>query len=300
MKIVDEKYNIFEFNSSNEPALVVESGDNVMFQAQDCFCNLLKSEKMLRSNLIKSGVRINPVNGPVYVKEAEPGDTLKITVKNITISDDYGTMVLSNEDLKVMEKYITSEETLKIPIQNGYATFFNNMQLPVQPMIGVIGVAPKEGSVLSSTPGRHGGNMDCKHITKGSTLYLPVSVPGALLGVGDVHAIQGDGEVFAALEVPANVSLKIDLIKGRQEEWPILETKDKWYVITSAKTMDEANLLAVDAMADFLQKRGNEYSIREWLVMMGVLGDLEVCQIVDPLMTARFGIAKVLSAGLYF
>ena len=142
--------------------------------------------------------------------------------------------------------------------------------------------------------------MDCKHLGIGTTLYLPVEVPGALLGMGDVHALQGDGEVPAALEVSGAITVTIDLIKGRQEKWPVLETDDAWYVLATGDTINEANPDAMEGMAEFLIKRGGGFSNIEWMILLGMAGDLEVCQVPNPRMTARYRMPKSVAKNITF
>ncbi|MFU0790065.1 MAG: Acetamidase [Virgibacillus proomii] len=88
----------------------------------------------------------------------------------------------------VLGERIAAEKTKIIAVENGYANFNEKLKLPIKPMIGVIGTAPRNEEVPTGTPKDHGGNMDCKRICKGATLYLPVNVDGALLAMGDAHA----------------------------------------------------------------------------------------------------------------
>ena len=301
MKKVDIKHKFFYYDEAEEPVMHVKSGDQIQFESEDCFQNLLTDESVVKSDLLKKGVIINPSNGPVYVDGAKPGDTLKVHIDDIELTDRYGTMALIAEEFGVLGKYFEKEETVKVPIIDGIAEFFGGkVKIPVKPMVGVLAVTPKGDAAPTSTPGTYGGNMHCKYINKGTTLYLPVAVEGALLGMGDVHALQGDGEVLASLECPAKITVTIEVIPGRQEQWPVLETEDCWYVLTSGEDIDEANPLALEAMAEFLIKRGAGLDKIEWLMMMGIVGNIEICQIVDPKQTARFGMPKSIAGDIRF
>lgn len=159
-------------------------------------------------------------------------------------------------------------------------------------MIGVIGTAPETADIPCGTPGRHGGNMDTKLIRKGNTLYLPVFIEGAKLAMGDLHAVMGDGEVsICGLEVPGVVTVTVDVIKGKQEEWPVLETADAWYVLASGKDLDEAADFAMTGMLKFLQDR-LPLGKNDIISLLSITGNLEISQIVDPLKTVRMSIPK--------
>jgi amidase len=146
--------------------------------------------------------RINPATGPVYIKDAEPGDVLKVTINRIEL-DEKGTVV-SGEELGLLGGILKDVYTKIVPIRGGKAVFDGRTEIPVRPMIGVIGVAPAEGEINTGTPGRHGGNMDNTMVGEGASLYFNVEVPGALFACGDAHAVMGDGEIGeSGLEIPA-------------------------------------------------------------------------------------------------
>lgn len=301
MKYIDISHKFFFYEENNEPVMTIQPGETVEFFSEDCFQNLLTDSSIVKSELLRQNIIINPSTGPVYVENAMPGDTLKIHIDDIRILDNYGTMALIAEEFGILGKYFDCEKTVKVPIIDGVAHFFGGkVKLPIRPMVGVLAVTPKGYAAPTSTPGTYGGNMDCKLLNVGTDLYLPVAVEGALLGMGDVHALQGDGEILASLEVPGAITVTVDLIKGRQEKWPILETEEAWYVLASGPDLNSANPEALDGMAQFLIKRKGEFTKEEWLMMMGIAGDLEICQIADPWMTARFRMPKSITKDLKF
>lgn len=301
MKHVNEQQTFFYFHDQNKPVMTMEPGETISFSNEDCFHNLLTDETKLKSELVTKGVIINPTTGPVYVNGAMPGDTLKVHVDNVEVVGGYGTMAVNKADFGVVGDYVDEEQTMRVPIVDGEAVLFGGkLRLPVRLMVGVLGVTPKGKFISTLQPGDFGGNMDCKLLRKGTTLYLPVAVEGALLAMGDVHALQADGEMPCALEVPGKITVTVELIKNRSEAWPALETDDAWYVLTSAPTADEANRLAVRAMADFLVKRSAEYTPTEWAVLLGMAGDLEICQIADPWPTSRYKMPKSITKNMVF
>lgn len=301
IRICDISNMVFEYDENQAPAIYADSGDTIIFDSYDFVLNKLTDENVLKSKIVEEGFERQSCCGNVYINQAEPGDTLKVTIDDIEITSPTGTIQVYPPDFEVLSKYIDKEATIKVPIEDGYATFFGGkVKLPINPFIGALAVC-KHGIIEDTvTPGTYGGNMDCKLLGIGTSIYLPVTCPGALLNMGDAHALQGDGEIFSALEVPAKMTVTVEVIKGRQEEWPVLETKDSWYVITSADTMDEANTLAMDAAAQFLIKRGGGLTATEWVVMLGVAGDLEVCNVVDPRVSARLGMPKAIAKDICF
>ena len=122
--------------------------------------------------------KTNPATGPVYIEDAEPGDTLKVTVEKIELADKG--VAVCGEGMGTLGHILKGSHTRIIEVSNNTASFSSELKIPVSPMIGVIGVAPAEGkSINNGTPGHHGGNMDNNLITEGAILYLPVSVKGA-------------------------------------------------------------------------------------------------------------------------
>ncbi|MGE5703359.1 MAG: acetamidase/formamidase family protein, partial [Clostridia bacterium] len=175
----------------------------------------------------------------------------------------------------------------------GLVHFDEQRAYPIKPMIGVIGVSPAEGTISTVHPGAHGGNLDCKEITEGATIYLPVFVPGGKLALGDFHALMGDGEVAASgVEIGGRVQLHVELIKGVSEGTPVVEDEDHFYVLYTAQKLDEACEKATEAMFRFLQKRMPELEPNDIVAMMGIVGDIRISQMVNPLRTGKFVVPK--------
>ena len=154
-------------------------------------------------------------------------------------------------------------------------------------MIGCIGTAPEEGSVLTTRPGTHGGNMDNAKITAGSTLLLPVYHDGALLSLGDLHAAMGDGEVTGCgVEIFGVVTIRVNVIKNIKMQLPAVITDDVFMTIASAKTLDEASETAVKMMLDTLVYLADFSENDAWKIV-GIIGNIRICQIVNALKTVR-------------
>jgi amidase len=163
-------------------------------------------------------------------------------------------------------------------------------------MIGVIGVAPENGSIPNGEPGPHGGNMDNRLITIGTELYLPVFHKGASLGLGDLHAAMGDGEInVTGIEIAGKVTLTLEVIKSEKHHGhPLFRKDDSFYCIYSDDTLDQAVIGASHEMLYWLQKSLN-YKVSDTAMLMSLMGDLEICQVVDPKKTVRMKMP-----GIYF
>ncbi len=228
MQYVDKV--VYTFSAANAPIASIDSGEVVIFRTQDCFSNQMHSESQLVTNCDYS--KMNPATGPLFVRDAHPGDVLKVELLDVQC-DVIGTTTLPKIG-PLWDKCET--RTKRIPIENGKAVF-NDVRFPVNPMIGVIGVAPEEGkSVPCGYPGNHGGNLDCKLMVKGNTAYFPVRVEGALVQMGDMHAVMGDSELCGTgLEINGTVMARISIIRQCALDWPVLETPTSWYTLASAR-----------------------------------------------------------------
>ena len=214
-----------------------------------------------------------------------PGDTLVVKIENIKIGSQ--AVMLTGPSLGVSGTSLKENYIKVLPITNGYIEFSNKIKLLVSPMIGVIGTAPRSESISCGTPGIHGGNMDSKIIGIDSIIYLPVEVPGALLAMGDLHAVMGDGEVsVCGAEVPGEVTVTVELIKGRPYPLPMVFTKEAVYTIASDVSLDASAINATKNMVNILVSKGMLEA--EAISLLSLSGNVQISQIVDPLKTARF------------
>lgn len=274
--------SIFEFRAHMAPALTVDGGDTLQVHMADCFGGQIKSEDTLCSE-IDFG-RINPATGPVFVRGAERGDTLAVKISELTLSDRGVAVLVPGEGL--LGHKVKTPRTRIMAVTNRSCRF-GSLELPLKPMIGVIGVAPSEGSCQTGTPGRHGGNMDTAAIGPGAVLYLPVSQPGGLLAMGDCHAVMGDGEVSCSgCEIEARATIKVGVIKGFSLGWPALEKDGEFHLIVSNDNLDEAMAEATEEAVSLLE-RCLGLSWDDAYILSGLVMDLRVSQLVDPKKTVR-------------
>ena len=279
---------VYAMSPDNAPVARVKDGDTLIFETMDCFSGQLAKESDQLGPL--DWGRINPATGPVYIEGAAPGDTLKVEILRIDLAPQAATV--ESPDSGITGLAAKEEHTKILPVSEGKVVFNDCITLPEQAMIGVIGTAPAAGAISTGTPDLHGGNMDCKCIGAGTTLYLPVNVEGALLAMGDLHALMGDGEVeVCGVEIAGAVTVRVTALKQCALPTPFLVNDDTFMSIFSALTVDEACVGATMSMHGFLMKELglNEH---EAGMLLSVVGNLRICQIVDPEKTCRMELPK--------
>ncbi|MGI6193196.1 MAG: acetamidase/formamidase family protein [Christensenellales bacterium] len=280
---ISSSHSVITMSPNNAPAAKAKPGDTVCFETLNCYSERIKTEEDKMS--LVPWECINPATGPLYVEGAEVGDVLKVEILKIELAE-YGVMAVG-PNFGVLGDVLKEERTRILPIKDGKVQFNGKLSLPVQPMIGVIGTAPKDADIPTGTPGTHGSNMDCKLIGEGTTLYLPVNTEGALLAMGDIHAVMGDGEIIiCGVEASGRITVRVDVVKGFNAHLPMLLTKDRIVMLSSAKTLDEASFDVTHKFHEFLCKfLGME--LHEAGMLLSAACDLRICQIVDPLYTVR-------------
>ncbi len=268
----------------------MKKGSTVRFKTLDCFSNQITSQEQLITTIDFN--RVNPATGPVYVEDAKEGDVLVVDILKIDVAD-VGIASTLPETGPLIDK-VDGLRTKILPVKAGNI-IFNDIEFPANPMIGVLGVAPKEGDIPCGFPGAHGGNMDCNKIVENSRVYFPVSIPGALFQLGDLHASMGDGEICGTgVEIGGEVEVKLDLVKDFNLKWPVLETEDMWYVIASDDNIEKALKHASEQMQILINK-AYEWDMTDAYLYMSVRGSFEICQGCKPSSlpaVVRFGIPK--------
>ena len=287
IELSDEKV-LFAFARDLEPALTVESGDTVRIKTQDCFANQVQTPTD-ELNAIDWD-NINPATGPVFVKGAQPKGVLKVEILDIELGNQ--AVSCTGEGSGVCGDLFDAWSTHISKLEDDHLIWNDKLKIPLNPMIGVIGVAPAGEPINCGTPGSHGGNMDTIDIKKGTTLYLPVSVEGALFGCGDLHAVMGDGEIsVSGAEIPGYVTARLTAIPEKHLSNPFIETQTHFGTIASAKTLDEAADIAVHDMVELVSHLTNAAK-DELTMLFSLVADVRVSQMVDPEKTVRFMVPK--------
>lgn len=240
----------FTFDKNHEPVLRVQAGDTVKFHTIDCFSGQLESEEDLIGDIDFD--QVNPGTGPVYVEGAEVGDVLAVRIDEVEVADHgyavtYGVGYLKDNS-QIRTKVIEIDNEREV-------AKFNDLEIPLHKMIGVIGVAPAGEAIGCGRIGDHGGNMDNRKIQAGTTVYFPINTPGALLQIGDLHGAMGDGELDgAALECSGSATVTLDVIKGVTLDRPLIETQDRWYTTAARDTYEETLALAMQDMQALMRE----------------------------------------------
>ncbi|WP_018152666.1 acetamidase/formamidase family protein [Leeia oryzae] len=283
---VQKTDSVYAMSRENPAVVTVKSGTVVQLETCDCFGDQIQTTDTPFGEL--DWGRINPATGPVYVEEAKAGDVLCVEIQKIDVAQQ--AVMVTAPNLGVTGDMHHGPEIHIVPITDGMALLPGGVQWPIKPMIGVIGTAPAGEPVSCGIPDAHGGNMDCKVIAEGATLYLPVNVDGALFALGDLHAAMGDGEVsVCGLEIQGKVTVRLSVIKERALPTPMVKTADAIYTIASAKLLDDAANMAARNMAGFIT-RHTRLSLSEAVSLLSICGDLQICQVVDPQKTCRFAL----------
>jgi amidase len=260
------------FDKTLEPVAAVKPGDILCLETEDSHDGTIKSEA---DRYYTEKFRPNPATGPIAVEGAEPGDALALEILEIrpgplgytTIRPTWGliTGVVDRSQARIL--LVEGEDVVFAP----------GIRFPIRPMIGTIGVAPAGEAVGNMYAGPHGGNMDNNDVAPGATVFLPVYVPGALFGLGDVHASMGDGELSGGgFDLPSEVVLRVGIRKGLPLRWPRVERDGK--IITMAAHADalETMRIAVAEMASILQEKLS-LTQADALMLLSVRGDVQVC-----------------------
>jgi amidase len=228
----------------------------------------------------KQGYHGNPVTGPIFIEGAEPGDALAVHILDQKC-DTLGYMGYW-PFLFHLEDYFPQPNTTLMEIREGHVIFADDIRIPVRPVIGTIGVAPALEAILSGSMGRHCGNVDVQEIAAGSTIFLPVYVEGALLCLGDCHAIQSDGEI-GSVEMRSEITLRCDVIKGRSPNmvWPRVETSDSLVTIGIATPLEEAARQALREMICWIEELTG-MSKHETYLLAGCVGAWRPGQVQVP------------------
>ena len=280
------------FSREFAPILTIEPGDTVRFRTLDAAWNLEPRTSTRAADTPRQQPRPageppgHALVGPVAIRGAEPGMTLGVCVDALRVGA-FGYTAAGgfphpvNDRLGVRDDGTFLLWTLDPDAGTGVNQHGHRVAL--DPFLGVMGVAPAEPGLHSTIPPRAtGGNLDCKELRAGSTLYLPIAVPGALFSCGDGHARQGDGEAgVTAIECPmAHADLTFTLHPELRITSPRARTPRAWITFGFDEDLDEAAMRALDAMLDLLQERFG-VGRREALGLASVVVDLRVTQLVN-------------------
>jgi len=284
------------YDARLKPVLRIASGDTVRVETMVAgglerltLAGVPDSEipdslQQVEKSVTDRGAGAHPLTGPIYVEGAEPGDVLEVRILAFEFLHPYGVTGFRPGSGTLPDEFPYAH-FMRIPIdaRAGTAEFRPGVILRLAPFWGSIGVAPPPPirRLSSGPPGWHAGNLDNKELVAGSTLYLPVHVPGALISMGDGHGLQGDGEVtITALETSLRGTVQISVRKGKPIRWPRAETPTHFITMGLHPDLNEAARMATREMIDFLvSEKGMTRD--EAYTFCSLAVDLRVTQLVD-------------------
>ncbi|WP_302568842.1 acetamidase/formamidase family protein [Adlercreutzia equolifaciens] len=293
---LDDEKVFYAFDKTLEPAMVVPSGTTVRVRTKDCFGNQIQKPEDELDGI--DWDHTNPATGPIFVEGAVPGGALMVSIDAIEF--DNKSVSCTGENEGVCGDRFNAWSTQVCEIDGDELVWDERLRIPLRPMIGVIGVAPEGDPINCGTPGSHGGNMDNTAITAGATLYFPVFADGALFGCGDMHAVMGDGEIsVSGAEAAGWATVTLTAMPELKLVDPLIENATHFGVIASAETLDAAADRAVHEMLDLICDRTAEDPDKV-VMLLSLVGDVQVCQMVDPEKTIRFMVPKYVLDSLGF
>lgn len=278
------------FDRDRPPALTVAPGDTVELETLDAWWS---AERYPAGGLPEDRRRVgehyadagHALTGPILIEGARAGTTLAVDVQSV-VPGEWGTTIAGGRPTPHNVRYGIEDELAVLSWDLDAAAMTGRNQLghtvALRPFLGVMGVAPAGFGPHSTIPPRAvGGNLDCKELVAGSTLYLPIAVDGALFSAGDGHARQGDGEVGGtAIECPTRARLRFELRDDLPIATPLAETPAGWVTMGVADSVDAAVVIALNAMYDLIQRR---HGLRraDAVALASVVVDTRVTQIVN-------------------
>lgn len=276
-----------------DPVARVRSGDTIETNTLDAFGNVIKKPGDTMA-LVKGD---NPLTGPFYIEGAEPGDTLAVKILDLQVDGTQGVGALApgfgalnktsytpmlNPDLPDRVWFYPIDKATNTATFQAHDSSYS-VKIPIRPFLGCLGVAPPGGEArMSITPGEWGGNMDSPQASVGHTVYLPVSVPGAMLFLGDGHAAQGEGEVAGTgIEVPLRARLSVEVLKGKKIKWPRFENDRSIMALGAYRPLDDALRIAFTELITWIH---DDYGLSELdaYELLSKVARIDLNEMVDP------------------
>ncbi|MDB2224084.1 MULTISPECIES: acetamidase/formamidase family protein [Halorubrum] len=283
--------HVYEFGPEMDPVYEAADGESLTVETIDSLNGEIQRDDDLLDAIPEE---VNAATGPIAVAGASPGDVLAVEIEAVRVAEDRGRVLTAPgfgllQDDPEIDHPATRITEVDADESEAGAVEFEGIDVPIEPVIGTIGVATGGGTVSTLTPDDHGGNLDTTDVTGGTTVYFPVFQEGAMLALGDAKAAMADGEMCGtgaeiAVEVDATLSVVED--PAVPLDRPLLDTGDAVKTLASAETLEGAVELANADMLDLLAHH-HGFSRTEAYLFSSLVGGLEISQVVDPQVTAR-------------
>ena len=285
MKRIGREHHIYVLDPGNDPAITVDSGEELMVETWDAFEGV-RDPDVLQARSLKG-----PATGPIYVDGAEPGDALRVDFISITAKEGAAHMVLP--DRGFLEEEYTDAYPTVMSLEDGNLVMPTGVRLPINPSMGVVATTPTYPQQTASDSGPYGGDIDMKELVAGSTIYLPVFVTGGMLALGDCHAIVGDGAVAGTgAECSSDARIRVTVEKGMGITSPRALTPDHFIVLSHGEELGPAMKQAVRDMVDFLVE-AKGMSAYDAYTLLSLAGDIRVSRTFRPISPVKMMLSRV-------
>tara|TARA_Y100000780_G_C13625513_1_gene394312 strand:- start:131 stop:1006 length:876 start_codon:yes stop_codon:yes gene_type:complete len=285
MKRIGREHHIYVLDPGNDPAITVDSGEELMVETWDAFEGV-RDPDVLQARSLKG-----PATGPIYVNGAEPGDALRVDFISITAKEGAAHMVLP--DRGFLEEEYTDAYPTVMSLEDGNLVMPTGVRLPLNPSMGVVATTPTYPQQTASDSGPYGGDIDMKELVAGSTIYLPVFVTGGMLALGDCHAIVGDGAVAGTgAECSSDAHIRVTVEKGMGITSPRALTPDHFIVLSHGEELGPAMKQAVRDMVDFLVE-AKGMSAYDAYTLLSLAGDIRVSRTFRPISPVKMMLSRV-------
>jgi len=278
----------YEYSARHEPIGWVSNGETFQVSTEDCFSGRFRHpDDYTPENVAWVNEHLNGLTGPIGVRGASPGQVVALRIESITVTTP-GCVVLSRFSYPSPQDWWHEEVGCStFPIDQNEIVFSDALRVPVRPLIGCLATAPARAVVPSTHEGSYGGNLDCNEMAAGATVILPVAIPGALLYLGDCKARMGDGEVVICPEAGTLITATANLRPApARMHGPRVETSDALITVASERTLEDACRAAFKYMLWWIE---DDYGLehQEAALLMGMVAHTGICQVSNPLMTAK-------------
>ena len=304
LKATPETVHWGYLDAAIEPVLEIKDGDTIRIECITCSPDWMPPKERGFDILnditechkkVKKGSGNHLFTGPIYIRGAEIGDVLKVQIDDITIRQNWGWNLFRGYMGTIPEDFpYTNLSHIPLDLQNNYAVMEAGFKIPLKPFFGQLAVAPAAtyGRQNSKEPREFGGNLDCKELTSGSVIYLPVWNKGALFSTGDGHAAQGDGEVDGtAIETALAGTFTFSVLKNTHWRLPRAETKTHYITFGLDPILDFAAKEALKEMIDWIVAK-SKCNKNDAYALCSFAGDLHVTQTVNNVKGIHMMISK--------
>jgi len=281
-----EDGHVYEFSPKMDPVYTAADGESLTIETIDSLNKEIQTED---DRLDAIPDEVNAATGPIAVEGARPGDLLRVEIEDVRVNEDRGRVVTAPGFGLLQDDEGIEHPATRITEVNGDDISFDGVDVPIEPVIGTIGVATAEETIATLIPDQHGGNLDTTDMTGGTTAYFPVFQEGAMLAMGDSKAAMADGEMCGTgAEIGTDVDVTVSVVSDPpvEIERPVVDTGDAIKTLASAETMEAAVKQANRDILALLQA-DHDVSKTEAYLFASLLGGLEISQVVDPQVTVR-------------